>query len=419
MKKSLIIIFIALLILPAISAVQIDMKTNFSQGETLLAQVSGNFQQQIQQDNILLYEGHERISFIPYVQEIQDKFYIYGQLFGKPEGNYSLVISGVSYIQSGQTLSDDTMKNFTITNKMADFSITPGFLVTAGNFAIDAQSQADNTITINSFIKNSTGNSGLLSLFGASSSERTKTQISPGETKSIPFAINDSYNNQLIYSVLQTSNTSYEIPVFVSSNNETTQKQISFEFQPAHREITIATNSATFIYIYLNNLEKENLNNISLSISDNLKPYVFISNKQINLNSNSDIRITANISSGSTAGLTEGKIIAQYQNETSEFVLTLNLSKSYVPPANGTSLFQTCAELSGQFCNGETTCSGQIKNAEDGPCCIGTCQAPNNSGKIIIGVFVVILVLLIVIIFVRKFLKAKRPFNLLDFAKKK
>ena len=41
MKKALIIFF--LLTLPLISAVDIDMKTEFAQGETFMAKISGNF----------------------------------------------------------------------------------------------------------------------------------------------------------------------------------------------------------------------------------------------------------------------------------------------------------------------------------------------------------------------------------------
>jgi len=50
-KKSIIFILILLIILliisfiPTISAVEINMKTNFSQGETLLAKISGTFVQ--------------------------------------------------------------------------------------------------------------------------------------------------------------------------------------------------------------------------------------------------------------------------------------------------------------------------------------------------------------------------------------
>jgi hypothetical protein len=427
MKKDFIfvLLFSALLILPAISAVQIDMKSNFSQGETLIAQVSGNFLEQIQQQNIFLYQGHVRVSFIPIVQKIEDKFYLYGQLLGKSEGNYSLIIRDVSYLQSGQSNDSDIIKNFTITDRMADFSISPGFLEAAGDFSINAQNLGDNMITITSFFSNSTSaaeSSGFLSsLFGGSSAGggKTETQISPGQTKPVYFSVSDSYNNQLVYSVLETKNTSYEIPVFISGNETQEENQSVLKFKPQHREITLATNSKTLIYLYLYNSGTSNLTDISISVSDNIKPYIYISNETIDIDSNSSVKIPVNISSGANENVTEGNITAAYQNMTFDFVLALNFSRNYLPSANETSLFKTCSELNGQFCSENQTCSTVPINAEDGACCVGNCQSPNNSGKIFGWTFVAILVLAVVIFFIWRFKKAKRPFNLLDFTKKK
>ncbi len=426
MKKSIIfILFFALLILPIISAVQIDMKSNFSQDETLIAQVSGNFLENIQQQNVLLYMGHVRVSFIPYVMKIEDKFYIYGQLFGKSGGNYSVIIRDASYFESGETKTADIVKNFTILNNTSDFSIEPGFLETTGNFSISAQNFIDTALTVTSFIKNSTAaeSTGFFgSLFGGSSSEKkTETQISAGQAKVISFSPGNSYNNHLIYAVLETDNTHYEVPVFVSGNIITSEIKPALSFQPDKRNISLATNSSTFIYLNLYNSGGENITNISLSVSNRIKPYVFIPNQTFSLDINSSTQIRANISSGVLDGIFEGQIIAASENLTSDFILTLNFSKSYIP-VQGASLFQTCAELGGQFCNGNQTCAGTGKDAEDGAgCCVGECKAVANSnaGKILGWLLAAIIVLLVIIFFVWRFIKAKKPLNLLDFAKKK
>ncbi len=425
MKKSIIfVLFFILSILPLASAVQIDMKSNFSKGETLTAQVSGNFMENIQQQNIFLYEGHVRISFIPVVQKIGDKFYLYGQLSGKPAGNYSIVISGVDYTQSGEITDADITKNFTIGGSMADFSITPGFLEATGNFSINAQNLADNAITISSFFKNATQteSSGFLSsLFGGTmTSEKTSTQISPGQTKSIFFEVDDSYDNQLVYAILETGNTSYEVPVFVSINEIQENNQSALEFQPDERQVSLSTDSSTFIYLYLHNTGPQNLTNVSLSVSDSIKSYIFLFNETADINSDSSVQIKANISSGHDENVTEGQITAMHGNLTANFTLELNFSKSYIP-SNETSLFQTCAELGGKFCSGNQTCSLPAENAEDGPCCTGSCQAvaDNTSGKIFGWTLAAIIILLVIVFFVWRYIKAKRPFNLLDFARKK
>ncbi|MDD5699733.1 MAG: hypothetical protein PHH00_00875 [Candidatus Nanoarchaeia archaeon] len=428
MKKSIIpVLFFALLILPAISAVQVEMKSNFSQDETLIAQVSGNFLEKIQEQNVLLYNGHVRVSFIPYVAEIEDKFYIYGQLFGKSEGNYSVVISGVDYFESGETKDDDVVKNFTITNETADFSLTPGFLETTGNFSITAQNLMDTALTVTSFIKNSTGTeTGFFgSLFGGGStgSGKTETQISAGKTKSITFSPGNSYNNQLIYAILETDNTHYEVPVFVLNNTIQEENKSAFEFRPNHRSISLATNSSTFIYLNLYNSGQTTFKDVSVSVSDIIKPYVFIQNQTLVLDANSSTQIRANISSGNLNGIFEGQITAASENLTYDFILTLNFSKSYVPPANGTNLFYTCVELGGQFCNEGQTCAGEGKLAEDGAgCCVGECNAVaanTNSGRIFGWMLAAIIVLLVIVFFVWRYFKAKKPFNLLDFARKR
>ncbi len=98
---------LALIAAPLASAVQISMNSSFSQGETLFAQISGNFLDAVQQQDILLYEGHVRIPFIPSVNKENGIFYIYGQLQGKAPGNYSIVLSGVRYMESGAVKAPD------------------------------------------------------------------------------------------------------------------------------------------------------------------------------------------------------------------------------------------------------------------------------------------------------------------------
>lgn len=426
MKKSLILLaaFLALLILPAISAVQVDMKSNLSQDETLIASVSGNFLEKVQAENILLYREHVRVSFIPYVDEIGDKFYVYGQLEGKSSGNYSLRIEGASYFESGETKNDDVIRNFTIADNQAEFLINPGFLETSGNFSISIQNLKDVTITISSYIRNGSeqesGDTGFFaSLFGGSSSSstaKTETQISPGQTKIIPFS-KEGFSG-LIYAVLETGSTSYEVPVFVSGTAVSGGDIPAFEFQPNQREVSLVTNSSTFIYLYVYNSGDNDLAEISLSVPAGLESYVSVPHQTFNLDSNSTYQIRANISSGADDGIFEGLITAKSENLTADLLLILNFSRAYVPSDD--SPFQTCAEKEGDFCNANQTCSGNVTKAADGACCIGGCKPiAGNSGKILGWTLVTIILLLVIAFFVWRFVKAKKPFNLLDFARKK
>lgn len=424
--KKIFIFVLVLLLVPLISAVQVEMKSNYTQGETLTAQISGNFLMQIQQQNVFLYSGHVRISFIPAVQKAGSIFYVYGPLSGKSPGNYSLVISGVTYSESGKSNDSDIVRNFTITNDSADFSVNPGFVETSNAFAISAQNLADYSIIVSSFLENSTMTSapGFLGIGSMASStsltQTTTTQINPGQTKQIPFSFNATTDeDMLIFAVLQANKTIYEIPVFLPANSSSENNSPPpLAFQPRQESFSLATNSNLSSYLSVFNSGDEQV--VNLSLSDNLQPYVRIP-FQIDAKSNSTTLIPINITSRSAEAFIDGQITAVSPNSTAFFSLILNFSSSYVPPPNGTALFQTCSQLSGVFCSDAEICSSPAQNAEDGTCCIGTCQPVQNgnAGKIIGWTLVAAVLLIIIIFLIRRYRKAKRPFNLLDIAKKK
>ena len=114
MKKSAIFILI-LLIVPTISAIEFDMKTNFSQGETFMAKVSGYFLEPILKENIFFYRGHVRIPLKYNVAEINNEFYIYAMLADKEPNNYSLAIKNVRYMVGSQISEEDITKDIEIT----------------------------------------------------------------------------------------------------------------------------------------------------------------------------------------------------------------------------------------------------------------------------------------------------------------
>lgn len=399
---SLIFSLFLFLSLSLVSAVQINMNSNFSQGETLIAQVSGNFINGLQQQNVLLYNGHVRVSFIPYIQEFGSQYYIYGQLAGKPAGNYSLVLTGISYLQAGQVNNSDVTQNFTITNSSADFSVNPGFVETENNFSVSIENLAANSISVSYFLENSLQN------------QSSIIQLNSGQTNSVSFSVNSSGQDQLLYAVLETNNTEYEIPVYVPA---TQSQSFGIKIQPSAVNVPITVNSGTTGYIYVYNLG-QSLTNVSLSESPTLLNYVLIPNGTLIIQGNSSIQIQVNITSGNETGVVKGQVTASSPNSTSSMSIVLNISDSYIPPSsNSFSPFQTCSELQGQLCSANQTCSGQTQAAEDGLCCIGTCQQQgNSSGTILIWVIVAIVILLIVLLLIKRYRKAKRPLNLLSIA---
>lgn len=86
MKRTILLFIFLLLILPIISAVEFDMKTELSRGETLMAKVSGNFVEPVLKENIFFYRGHVRIPMEYGIAKIDEEYYIYALLGTKEIG---------------------------------------------------------------------------------------------------------------------------------------------------------------------------------------------------------------------------------------------------------------------------------------------------------------------------------------------
>ena len=104
----------SLLVLPAISSVSIDMKSDFSQGETLIAKISGYFLEPILRENVLFYRGHVRIPMEYDITRIDEDYYLYANLAGKTSNNYSLIIRNVRHMEFTEVTEEDIIKNFSI-----------------------------------------------------------------------------------------------------------------------------------------------------------------------------------------------------------------------------------------------------------------------------------------------------------------
>ncbi len=435
MRRSIVLVSLFLLI-PFISAIQINMDSSLSQGQTLIAQVSGNFVNPLQSQNVLLYNGHVRVSFIPTVQKQGDKFYIYGQVSAGSPGNYSLRLVNIKYYEAGKIQTADVFQNFTLTNQTADFSINPGIIQTSGSFYINAQSLSGSTITVSYYLDNGTSvnspenqSTGFFGFFSGGSSQTSTTNsaetisIDPGQTKKIHFDATGSGFSELA-AVLSSANTSYRVPVFLPSNSTSVSNIPALSIEPSQANISLSTNSSTTRYFYVSNYGITDIDNVSFSISNSLKPYVSVINDSVNLSANSTEKIVLNITSGDNATFAQGQIIAKSTNETAYINLLLNFSKGYVPSQNSSSgsLFPSCAEVGGIICTGGQVCTGDLQNTEDGKCCLATCTAQktnSNAGKIIGWILLILFVGFIVYFLIRKYKKAKKPMNPIEALKKK
>lgn len=412
MKKGIFFVLFLILFLTltmqVISAVEFDIKENFNEGETLMARISGNFLEPILRENIFLYRGHIRIPLEAYVTNIEGDYYIYSQLLGKAPNNYSLSIENVRYMK-GAKISDETItKNFSISNITADFLIEPGFIKTNEDFFIEVQNLQDYEVTVDS----------------EAGEYSESILLKSGQIKKIYFQAEKVSDSKTIK--LSTNNLSYEIPILVSF--EAILKEKKLRFEPLEFYISLSTDSDTNRIVYLYNIGDEVLENISLSVSDSLSSYVFLSKNNIEkLNKNENSRIEIYINSSDKEENPEGYIAAKTENISAYVFLSLNFIKDFQPLNDSEeplTISQTCEELGGKICSNEKKCNEEAVYAKDGVCCLGKCTEPENrfedsAGKIIGWTMVVVIVGFLVWFFAKKYRGAKRPFNLLKIARGK
>jgi len=413
-KKSLTILLSIILVMPLISAVEFDMKDSYNQGETLIMKFSGNFIDTISKDNIFFYEDYVRVP-IPYdIIRIEDEYYIYA-LLPEVQKNYTLSIEDVKYYQGSKIVEDDIKKNFSTTSDLADFSLSPGFVSTSESFSLNMQNLQDSKRTIK------------INYDG----KETEFTLKSGEKKSINFKVENINQDNLKYIQLSSDKTSYNVPVYVFTNEPsiiTGKKGLKFEI--TNPEISMATNFEKKKIIYLKNTGEEDLENISLSLTNELSSYINLSTKNITkLKGNSSRQIELLIKSGEDEKLITGEIKAQINWETyASAPLSLNFIKDFVPTnttdedAGSIILTQTCEELGGKICLAETEiCDGETADSFEGECCLSkTCnlKTTSSTGKIVGWTLVIIVLLFVAWFFLKKYRGAKGPLTILERAKR-
>ena len=226
MKKILIMfVFIALLLFPIISAIQIDMKDNYKQGETIVATFSGNFLQPILEENIYFFRRGVAVPFDYNLMKIGQDYFIYTPTLGKASENYSLVISEAEYyIAGGKTTTDNIVRNFTISNDYADFTTSPGVEIINNSLKLNLENIKDDKLTIyfyeNPTIQENTSQ-GFFSFFTGTNNEETlngtSTTLSLGEKKEVTFELTNLTKGTLKKVQLRTENFTQDIFVYIDN----------------------------------------------------------------------------------------------------------------------------------------------------------------------------------------------------------
>jgi hypothetical protein len=411
----------ALLIFPLISAVEFNIDANYPQGETMLTKISGNFLVAPTKDNVFFYSGHTRIPMDYDLLNIQGDYYIYASLVGKQEGNYSISVENVKYMKGSSVVTDNLVRNFSITNETADFSVIPGFVSTSSDFYLDVQNLQDNQIVIDvNTISNISGRNIIISDSGGESSS---IPVKSGEIKRINFALGTG-NASLNLVELKTENIDYVIPVYVSSSSYQPPSSSTQQLEPSELILPIPTNSVTKRTVYLYNTGDTEIKNISFSLSDEISPFANLSqNYTATLAANDNFPIELSFFSGQE-GEVQGTLKANINGEKMLYSsISLKFLNNYTP-SNETPSYSTqlCSDIPGKVCTGTDSCDAGTVYAKDNVCCLGNCTSSSGNGstRIIIAVAIIVVIALGLFWFYKKkYKKAKKPINLLDIAKGK
>jgi len=450
MRKELIVIGL-LLLMPFISAVTVDLNSQYQKGETLIATISGTFETSLLKDNIKFYrDNHVRIPMDFEMTKILDNYYLYASLIGKNEGNYSLSIEGINYIISlGESSNEDIRTNFTITNDIAEFAISPGFIITQDDFSLEISNLRSETVQINIESEYSSSNKKtfLEAIFGSGTPEETKDSelivsenpsyiLIPGETKIINFHTLPINASSLFSTTISSSNISYNIPVYIIKEEIIEDVPIinpikNFSFDPLELTISMPLNEKKERIIMIKNLGNIPIEDISIIMEDSLSKYLEIGKTEIAfLNVSEEAEIPLSFKSTEDIFI-QGKIFAEDKSqEKVKILLTLNFSKGSVYNETYESLNKTiikpigamsCSEINGTFCNSEATCNDTSEYVKDGNCCLGSCLEPekSNNGKIIGWTIIVLVLALVSWFFKNKFSKGRKEVDVLKFAEGK
>ena len=149
MRKKFILFLLIFLSIQGIFAVEITMNSEYNRGETLIAKISGNFLTSLGRENIFFYKGHTKIPLEFDITKIDYDYYLYAVLSNKAEGNYSLSIENIKYKVGPDIEEENIVKNFSISNKTAEFFLDKGFIVSSGEFSLILENLNDTSLIIN------------------------------------------------------------------------------------------------------------------------------------------------------------------------------------------------------------------------------------------------------------------------------
>ena len=371
MKKIFLSFAIFTFILFQISALEIStQKTEFYQGETFLANISGNILDEIKSENVGFYKNNVQLPITFDIKKINNIYYIYA-LLPYSEHNLSLIIKDVYFKENNQPQKKDLEKKFSIINKTADFSIVPGFFITQKEVSVVITNNLNNDIVISYTIDNIQG------------SESIPLQ----DKKTIKINTdNIEFTNLTFLTLSSDSGFSYSVPAYiiksfipnVNDSNFSEDENITpiysntevLRFSYSEINTNLSKSDSVFYPITISNIGQKNASNIKISVSPEIKNYLSLSTEKINeLKIGEDFQINLTAKFAKT-GEFSGFITAESKNSSDKIKMNFIVGNN-LTITSSVSDKKSCSQIGGKKCS---ICYGSSIPASDGLCCIGSCN---------------------------------------------
>ena len=411
MKK--LVLFVLMLVISlsvfsfAVLAASIETnKEIYAPGETLQADIFGNFIDPLDLNNIYFYR-ERAIPIIYDIFKLKDKHILYARLPYK-EGNYTIKIKDARYSIPDGSSSEELIKQFEIkkTNQTI-LKVSPGFVVARDDFSITLEANENTQVEAK------------LEITG----ETKQVELIQNLEKKVYFSIEGILN----YTESNLRVGEYNIPVFIfpeKSEQEIIKETGSFRFNPPELKATILKEQDFSFKVGLLNLGNINLSQIQIfsEISEELN--IEINPESISLLETDDEKIIDLIFNYEETGNFSGKIIAVSGELSAELDVEIDVTENQSDVGFESPSYteqETCSGLGGNICSVYEVCDGTYEFTSEGYCCIGQCTKEKSdevSSAWIYGLIIIIVIgagLALLFYFMKKKQKVKPE----DFLKRK
>ncbi len=381
MKRGVLLtsgLFILLLSISFISALEIKTpKESFGKGETFLATLQGNILEDIPKDNVGFYRTNTpnvQVALTYDLTKINNTYYIYA-ILPFAEQNLTLRIKDVYFKEQNQFQTQTLEKIFIVNNQTAIFSVKPGFIIASTDFPVTLTNNLDSDINI------------AYSLTNTSNSVFIPSQ----NNKEITISISDIPFTQQTNLKFSSSYLTYDFPAYIvknetipednnDSSNDNPRGEDSLRFSLQSIDFQLNKGQTYFYTADLTNIGDKKAENITLSVSNNLKNNIKVKPTSISSLSVDDRkRIDINISflkKGDYSGYIQASSLNSSDRILLNFKIGENLTTNFITNRSSdiiNNISKSCAELGGIKCVSGEVCQGSL-SLQSTSCCIGTCK---------------------------------------------